>query len=192
MDSPALPSPGDPQAPRTSGFPAPTSGSSTKFVLSSPSPELGPRDGWWLVRRGRGASRLPSFRQPPHLTPNRHLTCPQSKHGFQKPAGNVLLPKTGAYPPGREEGGQQGPNMGQPLGANQGPQVREQSQGRPMGMLRGTPESATTAPRYSGLDWEFWNKECMRSGVLRRTPVSRGPAGPGAGGLGGLSPDPEE
>lgn len=158
MDSPALPSPGDPQAPRTSGFPAPTSGSNTKFVLSSPSPELGPRDGWWLVRRGRGASRLPSFRQPPHLTPNRHLTCPQSKHGFQKPAGNVLLPKTGAYPPGREEGGQQGPNMGQPLGANQGPQVREQSQGRPMGMLRGTPESATTAPRDSGLDWEFWTK----------------------------------
>ena len=54
VDSPALPSPGDPQAPRTSGFPAPTSGSSTKFVLSSPSPELGSRDGWQLVWRGGG------------------------------------------------------------------------------------------------------------------------------------------
>ena len=91
------------------------------------------------------------------------------------------LSKTGAYPPGREEEGQQGPNMGQPLGTSQGPQVREQSQRKPMRMLRGTPESATTAPRDSGL-WDSGLRKCMRSGALRRTPVSRGPAGPRAGG----------
>lgn len=128
---------------------------------------------------GRGASRLPSFRQPSHLTPNRHLTCPQSKHGFQKPAGNVLLPKTGEYPPGRERAA--GTKHGAAPGDQPGAQVREQSQRRPMRMLRGAPQSATTAPPDSGL-WDSGLRKCLRSGALRRTPVSRGPAGPGAGG----------
>lgn len=64
VDSPALSSPGDPQAPSTSGFPAPTSGSSTKFILSSPSPELGSRDG---VVDG-AAGEWGSLRYPPSFS----------------------------------------------------------------------------------------------------------------------------
>ena len=188
VDSPALPSPGDPQAPRTSGFPAPTSGSSTKFVLSSPSPELGSRDGWQLVWRGGGGVSDPLLPSASHLTPNRHLTCVYSPSMASRNLPGMSFCRRQEHThqaEGRE--GSSDPTWGSPWGPTRGPKLEDSHKGGQRD-AQGDPEPATTGPHDSGLDWKFWTEGVHELGGPEEDPCEQRPAGPGAGGLGGLSP----
>ena len=135
-----------------------------------------------------GVSQIPFFRQPPHLTPNRHLTCVYSPSMASRNLQGMSFCRRQEHThqaEGRE--GSSDPTWGSPWGPTRGPKLEDSHKGGQRD-AQGDPEPATMGAHDSGLDWEFWTEGVHELGGPEEDPCEQRPAGPGAGGLGGLSP----
>lgn len=140
-----------------------------------------------------GESQIPSFLQPPHLTPNSHLTYVHSPSMASRNLQGMSFCRRQEHTHQAErKEGSSDQTWGSPWGPTRGPKLEDNHKGGQRGFSGGPPSQLQWPPRTVGLTGNSGLRECMSSGPQRRTPVSRGLAGPGVGGLGGVSPDPEE
>lgn len=137
---------------------------------------------------GGGGVSDPLLPSASHLTPNRHLTCVYSPSMASRNLPGMSFCQRQEHThqaEGRE--GSSDPMWGSPWGPTRGPKLEDSHKGGQRD-AQGDPEPATTGPHDSGLDWKFWTEGVHELGGPEEDPCEQRPAGPGAGGLGGLSP----